>query len=365
MYYFPNVDPIYIYKRKGTGEDPYISVVDTNIVRNGAITLKEIPHFEERVQAFLGENELTEVEHSDLSQDEFRVDYTTGVAYFHSNLNSQEVRLEYLGTGYVSVPASRIWLSSGVEDPVESLEEVLDRVDEGVSIIDQMSDFAFRGDYFDSSEYKKWNFVFYKNKTYVALQTVSGEKPDESTKWRLVSSGVGFAGVYDENKTYEVGDIVADPSLKSLYFSKIDNNDSNLDDINSWDKMITLDDIADYAQDIIDGVDGVVGDIIDQESQREQNEQNRQQEFEELLLDVESLTDIIQGEEEARIVNEQERIAAEENRVSAEEDRIDAEEYRKNNETNRVNAEQARVAVFQQLEVDLQNDINDALTSLS
>lgn len=364
MYYFPNVDPIYIYKRKGTEDDPFIPIIDRNNVRSGAIVLKEIPHFEEKVEAYVNGVQLTEVQTEELSVNEFRVDYTTGVAYFNQSRNSQEVRLEYLGTGYVSVPASRIWMIGDIEDPVESLEEVLDRVDEGVAVLDGMSDFSFQGEYSNNSQYRKWNFVFYNNKTYVAIENVSDEKPDESSKWRLVSSGVGFAGVFQDDKTYRVGDIVADPNLKNIYFSKIDNNTDLLDEPNSWELMLSMEDIIDVVTDKMNEVDDFLHIISDAEDVRNQKETGRQEAFDDLLLDVEAITDIIQAEEEVRDLNETQRQQAETNRFEAELLRESEEQVRKDSEQARVNAEEAREQLFQQLDSSIQNALNDAVTSI-
>lgn len=366
MFDFPNLDPAYIYKREGTENDPYMPVIDVNNVRNKLVVMKEIPQFEEKVKAFMGEQELTEVPigNDELSETEFSVDYTTGVAMFHASLNSKLVRMEYLGTGYVSFPASRIWMTGQSNDPVESLEQVLDRVEEGVEVLDSMSDLKFVGDYDEESEYKKWNFVFYKNKTYVALQTVSGEAPENSSKWEIISSGVGFMGVYDSSKTYNAGDIVAGADLKNIYFSKKSDHSEAVDNNEYWDLMITLDDVESRVDSKIEEIDQVLSDVDSNESDRVDSEIARNTQLDESLDSFEERFEELAESEDARVLKEEERISYENERRISETSRRESENARESAEENRVSAEEEREQTIENLNSRLQDEINEAVNTL-
>src|SRR5699024_3949854 len=112
-FYRPYVDPTFIFKRKGTEDDPFLFLQDTNYIKNSAFILKEIPKFEDRVKVTdSNNNELTEVKAEEIGVNEYRVDYTTGIIDFHENRNGEKVTCEYYGMGQVFISASRIWMMS-------------------------------------------------------------------------------------------------------------------------------------------------------------------------------------------------------------------------------------------------------------
>lgn len=123
MGYFPNIDPVYLYQRKGTTDDPYIprkeeKVVYANTNKEGIpsyyATLGEIPDFKTKVKV-VGSNGILykETTNDTFSSNEYRVDYTTGIVYFNGSNNEKLFRFDYLGTGYVSFPSSRIIMDDG------------------------------------------------------------------------------------------------------------------------------------------------------------------------------------------------------------------------------------------------------------
>src|SRR5690606_35657131 len=108
-FYFPNVDYTFIFKRKGTEDDPFLHLIDTNHVRHGAIVLREITSHKHGVTVKDSNgNELIEVETSKLGENEFRVDYSVGIVYFHESRNGEEMTIEYLGMGWVFISAARV-----------------------------------------------------------------------------------------------------------------------------------------------------------------------------------------------------------------------------------------------------------------
>ena len=133
---FGDTEAIYIHKRKGNTEDPYISITENIEVHQNTIFLKEIPEKYNKVKAYNGDTLLTEVEkRNDIKNtNQYFVDYKLGSLYSHSDMNNVTLRLEYKGTGVVLYPASRIYV--GENTPEESLKNYLDRVKEHLLLID-------------------------------------------------------------------------------------------------------------------------------------------------------------------------------------------------------------------------------------
>ena len=368
--FFPNVDPIYLYRRK---KDEYLELVDTNNVQKQEITLKEIPLFSAGVTAKDSNgNELIEVkiENSEwyetfpLEYNEFRIDYSTGVAYFNRQRDGEEITLEYIGTGYVNIPSQRIVMPRGEGEPIQTLQDALNKVSDAINILGEVGEMKFSSHYSDDTQYYKWNFVSYKNATYVALTDVSGEKPDESDKWQLVSSGVAFADIYSPNKTYRIGDMVSDPSSKNLYMSRIDNNMSPLSDSDSWSKMISLDDTVEVVSNAIKNLETLEQQLIDADLQRDENEESRDARVDEAISDLEHTASTIVDNEQERQSNEIERVASENIRKDSEAIREQSERERVSNEKLRQSAEIGREQQFNQFLIDREATVNDSVLQI-
>ncbi|WP_080845538.1 polysaccharide deacetylase family protein [Cytobacillus gottheilii] len=141
-FYFPNVDPAYIYKRKGTEDDPFLLRKESFKVRNNKITLREIPSFKDALKVFYEGNPLEETELTTIEENQFRVDYSTGIVYFHSSREGQLIDNEYYGTGYVSFPSERVWLEGG-QDVETSLQDLVDNVSSETERLSQVDAVQF------------------------------------------------------------------------------------------------------------------------------------------------------------------------------------------------------------------------------
>jgi hypothetical protein len=129
-YFYSGVDPAYIYKRKGDNTDPYVSLHETAQVVNGVITLKEIPDYPTKVIVKkLDGTTLTEVTSATLQTNQYRVDYTTGVVYFPNTLEGNKLTLDYKGTGYVSFPASRVWIDTDNTASGKTIQQLVTDMD--------------------------------------------------------------------------------------------------------------------------------------------------------------------------------------------------------------------------------------------
>ncbi len=127
-YYFPNVDPLYLYKRQGTAEDPFIPLQQDLTVKYTRVTLKEIPDFTTKVTVTDPNNiTLTEVTTDTLQEQQYRVDYSTGNVYFHASAENIKMHFSYLGTGYVNVGANRLIIdTSDTNGESLTVQDILD-----------------------------------------------------------------------------------------------------------------------------------------------------------------------------------------------------------------------------------------------
>lgn len=130
--YFPNIDPTFVYKRKGDDNDPYMSLVESSVkVLNGKVILKEIPDFQSPVIVKNSSQiALVKTTNETLLANQFRVDYSVGIIFVHTSLEGQNISIEYKGTGYVSFPAERVWID-GEGAPV-TLQNLADEARETI-----------------------------------------------------------------------------------------------------------------------------------------------------------------------------------------------------------------------------------------
>ena len=104
-------DPIIGKLRKGFGDDPYKRIVETLQVHAGVVHLTEIPNRAERIRITSPLFPMREINRGELTENTYRVDYTNGVVFFHSNVNEQYLLFDYMGRGAQFFPASKIYLN--------------------------------------------------------------------------------------------------------------------------------------------------------------------------------------------------------------------------------------------------------------
>lgn len=363
----PNVDPLYLRQRKGTEEDPFIKLQDTVNVFNGSVVLREIPSFADDLEVIDSEGTVFTKAPSinEIGLSEFIVDFVDGLVYFHPNNEGKQFTVEYWGTGMLSLPSTRIFVPNNSGDPIESLQNILDNVEEGTSIIEAVRNIEFRDEYDPTVQYQQWNFVTFANKTFVATNTIQGLSPVESSDWKLVSSGVGFVGVFNPTKTYNIGDMVSDENSKNIYFSKIMENSYPLTDEGSWELMVTLEDLLEKFEVAKIELQDFQNILEDSDQDREQNEQERQTRFDAMLDEYDSYHMLIQADEEARNANEEARLSSEIERNQLEEIRQTNEIERMSNEDARIIAEEAREQTLAALLLNIEENTNTSIDGIN
>lgn len=169
-YYFPNIDPVFVYKRKGDSTDPFLFLKETfKKVSKSKVILREIPDFK---QDIIVKNSsgviLTETTGDVIQSGEYRVDYSVGIVFFNSNLEGQTITVEYYGTGYVSFPAERIWVENSGDELPTTIQDMIND-----------SEIRYIEPYNVSTVYKKNDVVSFNGSSYMAKQMTTGNAPTE------------------------------------------------------------------------------------------------------------------------------------------------------------------------------------------
>lgn len=123
---FSDTSPILIKKRKGDSTDPFKPISENlKIVHNTAI-LNEIPDNFRRVniEGMIEKRIDFYNENNSIAENEYIVDYKLGYVFFNKKMNDKTVETEYLGTGVVLYPASRIY-DTGREDVIVTIQEMI------------------------------------------------------------------------------------------------------------------------------------------------------------------------------------------------------------------------------------------------
>lgn len=372
VFYFPNVDPVYLYQRRGTESDPYISLMDKNNIRTNNIVLKEVPSVTAGVKVTHQGAELTETKQDDIKFNEFRVDYSVGVVFFHDSRDGEEMVVEYDGTGYVSIPSHRIVVPNSKYDAVDSLQNILNDVDDAKNVIEEVGNMKFIGNYEATKQYKKWNFINFENSTFVALKDIRGQSPHVTNNWQLVSTGIGFTGIFDVNDSYSIGTLVSDKKRKNFYISLVMGNDKPLEDETAWDLILTLDDTVENLERItneeIAKLDVLKQALIKADKARDRNDEARDTRTDAKLLAVDVTMNEHETSEDERKSNESVRVSSEKTRIYEEENRVNNEKIRQENEENRVMEEDARKQTLSytlEENQDLVGEVEKGLTEIS
>lgn len=114
--------------RSGQDDDPYEKKVEQIKIINNKSQLQETPDasYHVRIENFY---EIYKEEYSEipkLEENQFYVDYETGMITFHPSQEGKTLNAEYMGRGIVQYPADRIWVHSPNPYAVDNLQELID-----------------------------------------------------------------------------------------------------------------------------------------------------------------------------------------------------------------------------------------------
>lgn len=131
------LNPIHIVWRKGTSEDPYIDKAEYLKAVNQTMVLSEIPDevFRVRIDE-LEEVNIDKVTHYTIAENQFAVNYATGVIQLHKSKEAESFNVFYRGRGFIQYPSNRIYHQDKFNDVIESLDEIVQRSLDSVKNLD-------------------------------------------------------------------------------------------------------------------------------------------------------------------------------------------------------------------------------------
>lgn len=129
------LDPLHIVWRKGTPEDPYTDRIEYIVVANQTVILSEIPDKVFRVRIH-GMKEISYENFTTvgIKSDEFYVNYSTGVIFFHKDKEAETLTIRYKGRGFIQYPADRIYHKDKINNVVKSLSNIIDESNQKLNL---------------------------------------------------------------------------------------------------------------------------------------------------------------------------------------------------------------------------------------
>jgi hypothetical protein len=136
-------DSIIYVRRKGTQDDPYISITQDLIVKDGKVQLQEIPDDFTHVLVTnpnAPEETYYEIYSGTPNAFQYLVDYNTfGFVLFNNEDNNKELRFQYKGTGVFYLPAGRVWTKESGGDVIETLQDIIDTEAEAIGHLEELN----------------------------------------------------------------------------------------------------------------------------------------------------------------------------------------------------------------------------------
>jgi hypothetical protein len=280
-------DPLIItWHVDGSGNK--ISLPITNInhtVINGRFLLDYIPDEFYKV-TINTPSDMVEIDIGRLltSNAQYKVDYTNGLVYVHSDLEGDTINASYYSRGIISYPASRVYTESTGENITETLQEKIDslltigteydnaetdrvnaentrvsnentrisnentrvsnentRISNEANRIVQWNELEHEGEFNIATTYEKYNIVNYNGSSYMAVQQAVGAVPTNTAYWKLIAAnGNNFTprGIYNGGTAYSQYDIVT--YQNSLYMAKSSTTGNVPTNDTYWDLYLTL-----------------------------------------------------------------------------------------------------------------------------
>jgi hypothetical protein len=250
-------DPISYRIRKGSVDDPFIEIQQTDKVRNGTILLREIPDKFNGISITNGTINLATKDSGLPDVNTVVVDWTNGILTFDDAYEGQIFTIDFMGRGNVYLPATKVYTNVDENGNVtETLQTLVNDTESARDNANEAADnLIHKGEYDNTTQYKKRNIVTYQGSSYMAIEDTLGNLPTDSNYWKKITS-FNWKGVYSSSTKYSFGDFVTDSNKRNIYMSLKDNNIGNsLSDVSYWTPII-------YTQDLIDNIIQATNDAI-------------------------------------------------------------------------------------------------------
>lgn len=130
------LDPLHIVWRTGEFDDPYVDRAEFLKVVNQTVVLAEIPDSIFRVRITgLQEVNFETITIRALEENQFSVNYSTGVIQVHKSKEGQSLNVVYKGRGFIQYPSNRIYHQDKFGDIVQSLDVIINTALDSVDIL--------------------------------------------------------------------------------------------------------------------------------------------------------------------------------------------------------------------------------------
>jgi len=113
-------------RRKGTSDDPFIDIQESQQIINNKAVISEIPDEFTKVQ--VSGQGVTWIETTSIpTENQYKVDYNYGYVEFHSSRNNETLDFSYKGTGAYYLSAKRVFvLLDDNGNITETLNDIVD-----------------------------------------------------------------------------------------------------------------------------------------------------------------------------------------------------------------------------------------------
>lgn len=198
-------EPLIWKRRAGDSEDPYISIREVLMIKDGLVLLQEIPDNFQKVSVSGEGISWSEIKEGDIGETNFLVNYTNGLVYFNPIHNGKTLTFNYLGTGFFYIPAGRIaTLLDSSNNVVQTLKNIIDTEEDALQaiedlqeILDNIAEFKHQGTYNIDTNYKTYNIVDDGDgNSYIAVQDSIGQLLTNTNYWKPIATkgGQGIQG---------------------------------------------------------------------------------------------------------------------------------------------------------------------------
>lgn len=132
MSFFNNQnDTMITVKRKGTVDDPFISISESGVVNSGRIVCSEVPDQFEGIQVFDTSTStyLTQITSGTPTASQFLPNFIDGILTFNGANEGKTYQISYKGTGINYISSSRIFLEHDGSSVTKTLDDKLTEID--------------------------------------------------------------------------------------------------------------------------------------------------------------------------------------------------------------------------------------------
>jgi len=229
-------------RRKGTSDDPFVSLSESHQIENNSVILSEIPSSYTKVLVTGAGTIWYEIPSGIPSANQYVVDYIANIITFEASRNGLQLQFNFKGTGLHYVPASMVYTKiDGNNNVIETLQDVVTnatpilasevtRVSNEITRQSDNTAFKLIEIYNSTHSYLPLNKVTYQGSTYQCILACLNVLPTNVTNWILIS--LAGSGTNVTNSTTN-GNIKINGTETTVYNDILKASQLDLDTANS------------------------------------------------------------------------------------------------------------------------------------